>query len=91
MLSALKQSASQVQSSERKPARKEGAASADSTAITAQPRQQGRQKRSHDGVDGDFDARAVPRFPHMHSSRRPRGAFELNWLVIGAQKAGTSW
>lgn len=87
MLSALKHSASRVESSDRKPARKDAA----SAVITAQPRQQGRKRSRHSERDGDFDARAVPRFPHMHSSRRPRGAFELNWLVIGAQKAGTSW
>ena len=34
---------------------------------------------------------SIPSFPSIHASVRKSGSFELSFLVVGAQKAGTSW
>ena len=34
---------------------------------------------------------SIPSFPSIHANVRRNGSFELSFLVLGAQKAGTSW
>ena len=34
---------------------------------------------------------SIPSFPSIHANVRRRDSFELSFLVVGAQKAGTSW
>jgi len=33
----------------------------------------------------------IPSFPSIHANVRKSNSFELSFLVVGAQKAGTSW
>ena len=34
---------------------------------------------------------SIPSFPSIHANIRKGNSFELSFLVVGAQKAGTSW
>ena len=34
---------------------------------------------------------SIPSFPSIHANVRNSNSFELSFLVVGAQKAGTSW
>ena len=34
---------------------------------------------------------SIPSFPSIHANVRKCNSFELSFLVVGAQKAGTSW
>ena len=66
-----------------------------SAASTSSAKRSGQQhqlsrKRPHAQVTTP-SRHFTPQFPSMHSNRRRNIGFELNFLGIGAQKAGTTW
>ncbi|KAL7541142.1 hypothetical protein ACHAXR_012083 [Thalassiosira sp. AJA248-18] len=61
-------------------------ASSSSNQQSSTPSKQAR-KRPHPNAN----VPSAPYFPAMHSHSRKNNSFELSFLIIGAQKAGTSW
>ena len=52
------------------------------------------RKRPHPNTTSAYNNTAkssIPSFPSIHANVRRRDSFELSFLVVGAQKAGTSW
>jgi len=50
------------------------------------------RKRPHPNTTSAYNTNlSIPSFPSIHANVRRSGSFELSFLVVGAQKAGTSW
>ena len=69
----------------------------DASAVSAsgkssnQERQQSQNKPSRKRPFATIATSAAPHFPSMHNNNRKSSDFELTFLGIGAQKAGTTW
>ena len=49
-------------------------------------------KRPHLNTTSAYNTNSsIPSFPSIHANVRKGNSFELSFLVVGAQKAGTSW
>ena len=49
-------------------------------------------KRPHPNTTSAYNTNlSIPSFPSIHANVRNSKSFELSFLVVGAQKAGTSW
>jgi len=69
---------------------------AESKQSTSKSNQQSKtdRKRPHPNTtitDAYNTNLSIPSFPSIHANVRKSGSFELSFLVVGAQKAGTSW
>ena len=51
------------------------------------------RKRPHPNTTSAYNTNysSIPSFPSIHANVRKGNSFELSFLVVGAQKAGTSW
>ena len=82
LLSSFKQDASAVSAASK--------SSSGAATSSNQDRQQN-NKPSRKRPLATTSAPASPHFPSMHSNKRKNTDFELTFLGIGAQKAGTTW
>lgn len=67
------------------------AASAVSKSAVAKSSTQSSRKRPLPTSAVASKSHSIPNFPSIHSNNRNHNDFELNFLGIGAQKAGTTW
>jgi len=86
MLASFKQNAAASSSASKRPP-----SSRNSSSTIPNEHNQQTRKRPHPKSDNGNNMRSTPYFPSLHSVRKNKGGFELSFLVIGAQKAGTSW
>ncbi len=69
----------------------------DASAVSAAPKKSSNQERQQKNIPSRKRPYAAtttpdaPHFPSAHSNRRKSTDFELSFLGIGAQKAGTTW
>jgi len=85
MLASFKQNAAASSSSLNQPSSR---IPSSATPLPPSQQKQTRKRRNPDNAK----VQSTPSFPHMHSHvRKNKVGFELSFLVIGAQKSGTSW
>ena len=86
LLSSFKQNASSVASAA--PAPKKSSATSNTTQSRKRPFPTNNTSSALSSIN---HSHSIPHFPSLHHGTRKETDFELNFMGIGAQKAGTTW